>query len=1171
MIIALFPLGSLTAFAANTATVKVESVSAIPGSTVDVAISIKDNPGIASMGFTLSFDVALTLVGATNGEAFSELAMTPPAQLKKTGSVTGSCRFAWLGSDNVTDNGVILNLIFNVDDNAELNKDCLISICCNKGDVLDDTRTPVDITTEDGKITIINYTPGDVDGNSTINMLDVLTLCQFYVDGCQYDPNGYAVNINPESGDVDASGFVNMLDVLMICQYYVDGCKYDPDGYGVKLLPGKKSCEHSMQHILAKDATCTEDGNIEYWYCEKCNEYFADENGNDVITPDYTVIKASGHTYSKDWSYDDTYHWHSATCGHTDLIAGKATHTYNEDHICSICDAPDKTNWKLSTPVIQKVEYDTVYWNAVENADYYMVCVNDNYECTLRGTSCSLADVKWNGNTISQYGTVKITVQAIGHDGYETSEKSAVNNTYFYVPETKSADANKLIGYSIGFGYNVVEDEYLDITQCSDKSVFNVGKLLTIGNYTARNHSGGTGTAYNYKSIDEFVSKTKVSFEYGQTVGCALIGSLKTQINADVGFDFKKYAYNETFVYEYNLTYKDHIITNFSDDNLLAYCLSNGFLKDIKKESVSTKNMTDDQLVEYLYNTYGTHAILGITTGGSYSAKYNISTNSQDIAAKVELGFSTSTAGGGALDQIIQKDFNIDASVSEEIQSSTSETKADFSMSYNGGNGGAATSPSDVSGAVSKWSSSISEDNAVSIKFTENGAISIATVLSYIDGNLSSKFADYIDAKADETYYTLFGIYNKSANLPVSVETVDNQNILIIDISGAQNGGDIRQYSYPNLVDGIFTVYPVMCNRNIDGVRIIGAYDEYQNLIDSFSLKLAQQWKNGSIDIILDNVGIFTNENGLIDLTSISFDVDVTVDYIGQNEIVAHDATDTADAQSAIIASNLIIQSSDVESRLIVRGGNGRDGIASGEDGTDGAIAIIADNLTVDTSGKLLVYGGDGGNAYPLDILSYSSWSNRTEGDGGNGNVAVKVNNLTFVNSENCLLKGGNGGNGGYGRNGNQGPSGNNPETGYIGTNGGDGGNGANAVIIANTIEISNTKLQFVSGDGGDGGNGGNGGKGGHNTWTFIACDTASGGHAGDGGKGGNVYYVNYESKTIYNDKLSSIEYICGEIGSGGSAGIGGAEGTASTNINNHGSKGKNGVVGIDGEIITVY
>lgn len=297
MLFSLLPLDAGTALAADNprATINVESVSAALDSYVDVAIDISENPGIASMGLTLSFDEALTLVGATNGAAFSELTMTPPAQLKKQGSVVGSCRFAWLGSDNCTEVGTILNLRFQVANDAPLYKDCLISISCEEGDILDNARNPIDLTANNGKVTIIDYIPGDVDGSGYINMLDVLTLCQYYVDGCKYDPDGYAINIKAESGDVDANGKINMLDILTICQYYVDGCKYDQNGYGVKLYPGKRACSHSMQHFDEKTATCTEDGNIEYWYCDLCKDYFADADGKDLITQDYTVLRSQGH------------------------------------------------------------------------------------------------------------------------------------------------------------------------------------------------------------------------------------------------------------------------------------------------------------------------------------------------------------------------------------------------------------------------------------------------------------------------------------------------------------------------------------------------------------------------------------------------------------------------------------------------------------------------------------------------------------------------------------------------------------------------------------------------------------------------------------------------------------------------------------------------------------
>ena len=34
------------------------------------------------------------------------------------------------------------------------------------------------------------------------------------------------------------------------------------------------------------------------------------------------------HTYAAEWSFDDTYHWHAATCGH-DVVSDRAEHTYH--------------------------------------------------------------------------------------------------------------------------------------------------------------------------------------------------------------------------------------------------------------------------------------------------------------------------------------------------------------------------------------------------------------------------------------------------------------------------------------------------------------------------------------------------------------------------------------------------------------------------------------------------------------------------------------------------------------------------------------------------------------------------------------------------------------------------------------------------------------------------
>ena len=54
---------------------------------------------------------------------------------------------------------------------------------------------------------------------------------------------------------------------------------------------------HELKKTDAKEATCTEDGNIEYWFCETCDKYFCDETATDEIALADTVLEATGHSY----------------------------------------------------------------------------------------------------------------------------------------------------------------------------------------------------------------------------------------------------------------------------------------------------------------------------------------------------------------------------------------------------------------------------------------------------------------------------------------------------------------------------------------------------------------------------------------------------------------------------------------------------------------------------------------------------------------------------------------------------------------------------------------------------------------------------------------------------------------------------------------------------------
>lgn len=145
---------------------------------------------------------------------------------------------------------------------------------------------------------------------------------------------------------------------------------------------GFSACErhtHAMTHHPATAATCTEDGNVEYWSCSDCGKNFADEDGDEEITT--IVIPATGHTYSEEWTSDDDYHWHAATCGHDVEVKDRAEHAWDSGEItteptctetgvktytCTVCDAT-KTETVSATghTYSDKWSYDEDYhWHA---------------------------------------------------------------------------------------------------------------------------------------------------------------------------------------------------------------------------------------------------------------------------------------------------------------------------------------------------------------------------------------------------------------------------------------------------------------------------------------------------------------------------------------------------------------------------------------------------------------------------------------------------------------------------------------------------------------------------------------------------------------------------------------------------------------------------------------
>ena len=73
------------------------------------------------------------------------------------------------------------------------------------------------------------------------------------------------------------------------------------------------------------EPTCTESGLTAGKHCGVC--------GTVIVAQE--IVKANGHTYATEWSYNETHHWHEATCG-CDVKDGYSQHT-EDSGVCSIC------------------------------------------------------------------------------------------------------------------------------------------------------------------------------------------------------------------------------------------------------------------------------------------------------------------------------------------------------------------------------------------------------------------------------------------------------------------------------------------------------------------------------------------------------------------------------------------------------------------------------------------------------------------------------------------------------------------------------------------------------------------------------------------------------------------------------------------------------------------
>lgn len=80
------------------------------------------------------------------------------------------------------------------------------------------------------------------------------------------------------------------------------------------------------------------------------------------------VLTACGHqhTFAETWSSDETYHWHAATCEHTEEVADKAPHTWGSDGKCTECRRDKNTGGLQGDTFLELDDYKAYVLNDLD-------------------------------------------------------------------------------------------------------------------------------------------------------------------------------------------------------------------------------------------------------------------------------------------------------------------------------------------------------------------------------------------------------------------------------------------------------------------------------------------------------------------------------------------------------------------------------------------------------------------------------------------------------------------------------------------------------------------------------------------------------------------------------------------------------------------------------------
>lgn len=128
----------------------VNSVEATAGDTIEVTLTMVNNPGVLGITLSVGYDEnAMALTTVTKGDALGEMTFTKPKAL------ANGCKLLWDAEEVLPEdatNGTMVTLTFRISDSTAAGN-YVLSLTVN-GDIIDNDLSPVNVQIVNGTVTV---------------------------------------------------------------------------------------------------------------------------------------------------------------------------------------------------------------------------------------------------------------------------------------------------------------------------------------------------------------------------------------------------------------------------------------------------------------------------------------------------------------------------------------------------------------------------------------------------------------------------------------------------------------------------------------------------------------------------------------------------------------------------------------------------------------------------------------------------------------------------------------------------------------------------------------------------------------------------------------------------------------------------------------------------------